>query len=592
MTLSTSRSKIWSIIITLFCFIFLLFPNVFNTREATVLETCAYALFFWGIIYALSHRLFVIIAWLASLWWVMSLFLTWQSSVKINPTFLGMILNTNLSEIYDFFSTFGWWWLIAFFVWQGLITVMLIFVYRHPLNLQSKHRILIVSLSVFMYGVLLFLTKDPFEPSHSSSTTDVNSAFTNNLDFDQHGYIFVIEKLQNIYPFDLPLAALQLHINWRGTMKTYNALPPMKANAIDNNMPDTVMLVIGESARRDHWGLYGYTRNTTPLITKHQEKLLRFDDMISQTVATRTALSVMLSRYPILRTDGKNTNQVEHSIVSAFNQAGYQTYWLSNQGQASVFDNPITLLANDAQHTHFTNSNDHTTTGRYDEALLPYVEKALTATSGKKMMVVHLMGSHFNYGHRYPEQFAQFKPHLANKWIEKEDAQKNTQKLINSYDNSILYTDYILDRLLTTLQTTEKEKSVLFLYISDHAEDLEGEILTNETGSCEIKKASRLSYRAYQIPFIMWASPAYIAAHPDRFQKMEQAQSLPLQQDFIPQTVLDLAGIDIQGNAKTSSILDLDNNQQPIERKVGTTSGLRNYDTAKKEAPCDLSKAR
>ena len=587
MMLSTSRSKIWSIIITLFCFIFLLFPNIFGTKDINALETCVYALLFWGAIYALSHRLFVATAYLASLWWVMSLFLTWQSSVKINPTFLGMVLNTNLAEIYDFFSTFGWWWLIAFFVWQGLITVMLIFVYRHPLKIETKHRVLIVSLSVLLYAITLFFMTDEDVQPLNSPPSDVNSAFTNNFDFNQNALL--TNKLQNIYPFDLPISAWSFHTNWQGTMKTFNALPPMNAYALDDNMPDTVMLVIGESARRDHWGLYGYTRNTTPLITKHQEKLLRFDDMISQTVATRTALSIMLSRYPILRTDNKNTNQVEHSIVSAFNQAGYQTYWLSNQGQSSFFDNPIALLANDAQHTHFTNSNDHTTTGRYDEALLPYVEKALTASAGKKMLVVHLMGSHFNYGHRYPEQFAQFKPHLANKWIEKEDAQKNTQKLINSYDNSILYTDYILDRLLTSLQTTEKEKSVLFLYISDHAEDLEGEILTNETGSCEIKKASRLSYRAYQIPFIMWASPAYIAAHPDHFQKMVQAQSLPLQQDFIPQTVLDLAGIDIQGNAKTSSILDLDNIKHTIERQVLTATGLRHYETAKKQSPCNLS---
>ena len=168
MMLSTSRSKIWVIIITLFCFIFLLFPNIFGTRDINALETCVYALLFWGAIYASSHRLFVATTYLASLWWVMSLFLTWQSSVKINPTFLGMVLNTNLTEIYDFFSTFGWWWLIAFFVWQGLITVMLIFVYRHPLKIETKHRVLIVSLSVLLYTItLFFMTDEDVQPLNS-----------------------------------------------------------------------------------------------------------------------------------------------------------------------------------------------------------------------------------------------------------------------------------------------------------------------------------------------------------------------------------------------------------------------------------------
>ena len=62
-----------------------------------------------------------------------------------------------------------------------------------------------------------------------------------------------------------------------------------------------------------------------------------------------------------------------------------------------------------------------------------------------------------------------------------------------------------------------------------------------------------------------------------------------MQQDFIPQTVLDLAGIDIQGNAKTSSILDLDNIKHTIERQVVTATGLRHYETAKKQSPCNLS---
>lgn len=443
-------------------------------------------------------------------------------------------------------------------------------------------------MGILFYSVTFFLTLDEeYEPLNSPSS-HINSTFVTNFDFRQH--TLLIDKMQSIYPFDLPLAAWLLHNNWQGSMRIFKALPPMQAHTVDEHTPDIIMLVIGESARRDHWNLYGYERNTTPFMSSRQTELLRFDNMISQSVATRNALSAMLSRYPVLRSDGKQSNQVERSIIAAFNQAGYQTWWISNQGQSGWVDNPITLLANDAKQIYFINSNDHNTTGRWDEALLPYVERALSEPTGKKMLVVHLMGSHFNYGHRYPEQFAQFTPHLSNKWLPNQTAKSDAQKVINSYDNSILYTDYILDRLLQTLQQFSN-KNILFLYISDHGEDLKSEILTSKTGSCEIKESSRSSYRAYQIPFIMWASPAYISAHPDRFQKMTQAQNQAWRQDVVPQTLLDLAGITIQGNARTPSILDTVHPQMYAKRAVSTASGERNYEAAMQQSPCNLSGA-
>lgn len=138
------QQQTWCLIITALCFLLLLLPNMFGTKyDFSIWETCAYALLFWSILYAFSPRLFAPIAWLASLWWAMSLFLTWQSSVKINPTFLGMLLNTHPAEIYDFFSMFGWW-LLGFLVWLCVISMMLIYVYRQPSVWKAPYRAIII----------------------------------------------------------------------------------------------------------------------------------------------------------------------------------------------------------------------------------------------------------------------------------------------------------------------------------------------------------------------------------------------------------------------------------------------------------------
>jgi glucan phosphoethanolaminetransferase (alkaline phosphatase superfamily) len=202
---------------------------------------------------------------------------------------------------------------------------------------------------------------------------------------------------------------------------------------------ETYVLVIGESARRKSLGIYGYARDTTPGENTELKHMLLFTNAIAPAPNTIGALPPTLCRDLPAQ---KSERNYADNVLNLANQSGFKTFWFSQQGGSSINESIVTVIAKFATQTQWP-------TEKYDEALLPLLKQALE-TSGKKLIVLHLNGSHSPMRARYPAQYAHF---------------SGGDTLDNEYDNSIYYTDFILSEIFSLLR---KQKASVFYY-SDHA---------------------------------------------------------------------------------------------------------------------------
>lgn len=210
-----------------------------------------------------------------------------------------------------------------------------------------------------------------------------------------------------------------------------------------NDKTEIYIIVIGESVRRDHLGIYGYPYDTTPNLTKEKENILLFNQVYSP--APVTILSVPISLSNIGLKQLQNKKHYADNIISLANHAGFKTYWLSNQGEGNQKTSVISVIANMAENKKW---NDFI---GYDEALLPYLDEALNDNSTKKKLIVlHTYGSHEPSCNRFPAN------ELINFTQQEDD---------NCYDSSIAYTDKLIKQIIDKV----KNKPATLLYFADHA---------------------------------------------------------------------------------------------------------------------------
>lgn len=236
------------------------------------------------------------------------------------------------------------------------------------------------------------------------------------------------------------------------------------------------ILIIGESVRRDHMGIYGYPHNTTPNLVKEKENINLFSQVYSP--APVTILSVPISLSNIELTQLQDKHHYADNIIALANHAGFETYWLSNQGRASQKTSVISVIANMAKNKKWNESIG------YDEELLPYLDKALDDNSTKKKLIVlHTYGSHEPSCNRFPSD-------ELKDFTQQEDD--------NCYDTSIAYTDKLIGKIIERI----KDKPASLLYFSDHALqrlDKKGEVRYHHGVNSPRKEA-------YDIPLFIWYS--------------------------------------------------------------------------------------
>ena len=277
------------------------------------------------------------------------------------------------------------------------------------------------------------------------------------------------------------------------------------------------ILVIGESETRDHMGAYGYERNTTPWLSslKENDQVVIFENAYSNhthTIPTLTYALTSANQYnniPLLEA---------YSVLEVAKAAGFETYWISNQPKDSVFLTPLSVMASTADNQVWLNTNigDKLSTEYYDEKIADEVLNQ--KFTQKSFVVLHLMGSHAAYRDRYPADFNRFK--------------NSPKKNVDAYDNSVLYTDFVLRRIYEVAHLNPSFKALV--YLSDHGDDVD-----NRLGH----ESSRFSYAMARIPFFMIVSKSFMNTQAETFSALKQTKNKLWTNDLLYNFMLKIMGI-------------------------------------------------
>jgi glucan phosphoethanolaminetransferase (alkaline phosphatase superfamily) len=297
------------------------------------------------------------------------------------------------------------------------------------------------------------------------------------------------------------------------------------------------VLIIGEASRRDRWQLFGYTRATTPQLVGISNLVL-MSDMVSSWPVSMLAIPMVITRKPA------NVHELtwrEPSILRAMEEAGFETYWISNQMMIGPSDSTVSQYAFEADHRLFLNHANWLRPGSYDEDLVaPFV--AALKSSGRDMFVVlHMMGSHEAYDYRYPRSFAQFQPTMSDS----ASPASVYDRTSNSYDNSIRYTDHVVASIIRALEESGELSALWFE--SDHGENL-------PTPVCSIKGHGYGTPYDFQVPAFVWYSDAYGRAFPERIRQLRNHADKRMTSAVTFESVVDLVGVTFPGHDESMSL--------------------------------------
>jgi glucan phosphoethanolaminetransferase (alkaline phosphatase superfamily) len=281
----------------------------------------------------------------------------------------------------------------------------------------------------------------------------------------------------------------------------------------------TIIFIIGESLRSDHLGLNGYGRNTTPCLEK--EDIISFPHIYSEHTHTNASLPHILTRADSIFPQRAYN---ERSLVDLFKHCGFYTAWLANQEPA----NSYVYFMHECDTLIHANINKslYVFDKWIDGDMLPLLDNCLQEKNPRKLIILHAIGSHWYYNSHYTDDFQVFNPVTKSRII----SSCTKEEMINSYDNTVLYTDFFLHAVIDRLRNRH---AVLF-YLSDHGESL-GE--------------DNVWLHAADIPSVhnpaclVWMSPAYKTAHTDRYRILRENRLKTYRTDFLFHTITSAAGI-------------------------------------------------
>ena len=283
---------------------------------------------------------------------------------------------------------------------------------------------------------------------------------------------------------------------------------------------EVYVYIIGEASRAMNWQLYGYGRETNPLLSQ-EEGLVVFRDVLTQSNTTHKSVPLILSS---VATDEHDELYRRKGLPALFNEAGFDTWFISNQSRQGAM---IDHLAHDAKHLIYIRSP------RHDTQLLDEMHKAIEkSTSRKLFFILHCYGSHFSYHQRYPREFAYFQPDN-----DVAIAKQHRPMLVNAYDNSVRYTDYVLSKIIDYLGSLENTSSAL-LYCADHGEDL----IDDHRERFLHASPTTTAYQLY-VASLAWFSESYRERFPEKVAAAEANATAPATTHALFHTMADMASI-------------------------------------------------
>lgn len=286
--------------------------------------------------------------------------------------------------------------------------------------------------------------------------------------------------------------AKTLKTNSQGITRT-----PIKAIGADARKPtntpkSAVVLVVGETARAEEFSLNGYVRMTNPQLSSRD--VISFTDVQSCGTATAESLPCMFSHLGKSNYSRNEANKYEN-LLDVLQRAGVRVIWRDNNSGSKG-------IADRVNFEDLATAKDEAlcSTGEcYDEILLKGLDKLLAQNRGDLLIVLHQKGSHGpSYYKRSPKDSELFLPECTKDNVQDCDR----QSIINAYDNTIVYTDYVLGKLIDLLKT--QQYATAMLYVSDHGESLgENNIYLHGLPYAIAPKQQT------QVPMIFWASSSF-----------------------------------------------------------------------------------
>lgn len=215
-----------------------------------------------------------------------------------------------------------------------------------------------------------------------------------------------------------------------------------------------VVFVVGETARAKNFSLGGYEKPTNPLLAQRDD-VVYLPNMSSCGTATAISLPCMFSKFE--RSAWSSEKEQYENLVDVLMKTGVRVIWRDNN---SGRDKNIAKRVSDV--VHYKGAE-------FDEVLLSDFQENVDKVYEDTFIVLHQEGSHGpTYFQRYPEAFKKFTP-----TCDTQDLEKCTQEEIrNTYDNTILYTDYVINEAIKLLKANEEKYETALIYASDHGESL------------------------------------------------------------------------------------------------------------------------
>lgn len=446
----------------------------------------------------------------------------------VTPGTIVLILQTNVSEVFELLGS------IKLFIFATLLIYFAYFicVNKLPRNVAlftGKNRLTVVLLcAIFLFSLYIYFfalgtkvvvkSKEVFMFANGSLTS----------------------KFEEIYPCDLLISinrGVKMYQSVNQTLTDVEHFSFGAEQEVKSTEKEIYLLVIGETARYANFSINNYSRITCPLLAK-TNNLVSFSDVFSEANITQNSLPILLTR---ATAQNFELFKKEKSIIDAFNEAGFSTYWVGNQSAGNTFVQRVIKKTKE----HFLVTSENGGSENLDENLWIYLDKILDEKDTKQFILIHTMGSHYRYDKRYPKAFKKFIPDSEGSFgLDLIDV-RNKDKQINSYDNSILYTDYFLSNTIAKINRKSSISSLI--YISDHGENL------FENGRTLHGDNSPTIYEAH-VPFFVWTSDKYNQFFPQKMKNIIENRNCSITSSVVFYSLLDIANIEIRENKKQKSI--------------------------------------
>jgi lipid A ethanolaminephosphotransferase len=432
-----------------------LWEQVQQLPEVTGFRGLAFAIGFGVIITAATLAILSLLNWRGLLKPVLTVFFLSAASgayfmmsygIVIDSTMITNVIQTDTKEALDLFN----WRMLISFILLGVLPSWLL--WKTPLKSLAFGKQLL-SNTVTIAGSLVIIVATLL-----AIFQDYSSIMRNHTQLR-----YLVNPLNSFYAIGIVAAK-----PFQRDQKTLLSIgqdaqsAPLKAG----DKPPLLLVVLGETARMGNFGVNGYERNTTPELSK--ENIISLKGVTSCGTSTAASVPCMFSHLGKEDFEARKNNY--ESLIDVLNHAGLAVLWIDNQsGCKGVCERVPQVLTKELKHPTLCKDGEC-----FDEIMLQQLDERIQALPAERrakgvVVVMHQMGSHGPaYYKRVPDAFKKFQPECKSNALQ----ECSREQVVNSFDNTILYTDHFLGQAIQWLKKSEATHASAMLYVSDHGESL------------------------------------------------------------------------------------------------------------------------